>query len=208
MGGGHATSIAGSLGSGRARAERHRDRLRRHGAVDRLLPPPRSRLPRGRRGPHRGDAAERRAPHARRGGGHQELPARLDTRDRQPARARIRDAPARPRSTSSTRASRPPASRRRRSPGTRSGASATRSCAIPSACPSTCSPLLSPRLDVTGTRRVRGCCCARRLRELGEDVRDVPMDGVLAEHQRARDLSVREAGGDEPQHLRLASGQG
>ena len=66
---------------------------------------------------------------------------------------------------------------------------------------------LASRLDVADPRRVRGCCRARRLRELGEDVRDVPMDGVLAEHERPRDLSVREAGRDEPQHLRLAAGQ-
>jgi hypothetical protein len=50
----------------------------------------------------------------------------------------------------------------------------------------------------------RGCGGPRRLRELAQDVRDVPVHRVLAENERRRDLAVRQAGGDEPQHLRLA----
>ena len=53
-------------------------------------------------------------------------------------------------------------------------------------------------------RRVRRRADARRLRELAQDVRDVTVHRVLAEHERRGDLAVRHAGRDEPQHLGLA----
>ena len=43
--------------------------------------------------------------------------------------------------------------------------------------------------------------------QLGEDVLHVPGDGVLAEVQRASDVSVVLPGRDQPQHLYLAVGQ-
>ena len=55
-----------------------------------------------------------------------------------------------------------------------------------------------------------GACSLRRrrgprgLRELAQDVRDVPVNGVLAQHERGGDLTVAHAGRDEPQHLGLA----
>jgi hypothetical protein len=48
---------------------------------------------------------------------------------------------------------------------------------------------------------------ARRLRELAQDVGDVAVHRVLAEHERRRDLPVRHAGRDETEHLRLARGE-
>src|SRR5687767_11861430 len=44
--------------------------------------------------------------------------------------------------------------------------------------------------------------------EPGEDVADVPVDGVLAQPELARDLFVGEAAGDEPDDLPLARGEG
>ena len=56
--------------------------------------------------------------------------------------------------------------------------------------------------DVAGAGRERCRAGAGRLPELAQDVRDVPVHGVLAEEQRAGDLAVREPRCDEPQHLR------
>ena len=192
-----------ALGSRHARAERHRDRACRPGAVDRVLPAPRRRLPRGREGHIEAtlpsgvrfmlDAEEVvtsfRPDWTREVG----QPARARLRVREPGRGgrtlRARDAK--------------PDSRPRRSRGTRSGVSATRSCGIPTACRSTSSRRSA--LDVAGSRRLRRGGRARGLRQLAQDVRDVPVHGVLAEDERRRDLPIREPGGDESEHLGLAT---
>src|SRR5512133_863874 len=43
--------------------------------------------------------------------------------------------------------------------------------------------------------------------ELGEDVLDVPGDGVLADHEHRGDLAVARAGRDQAEHLELARRQ-
>src|SRR5262249_41249927 len=43
--------------------------------------------------------------------------------------------------------------------------------------------------------------------DLGEDVIDVTIDGVQADHQRRGDLRVGAAGGEQPQYLYLARAQ-
>src|SRR5690606_27799129 len=43
--------------------------------------------------------------------------------------------------------------------------------------------------------------------ELGEDARDIGLDGLLADHQGLGDLAVGQAVGDEAQHLQLPRGQ-
>lgn len=57
--------------------------------------------------------------------------------------------------------------------------------------------------DAPGRRRG-----ARGHVELGADVRDMPVDGVDAEHQPVGDLSVGSAAGDEGEHLLLTLGEG
>ena len=59
-------------------------------------------------------------------------------------------------------------------------------------------------LDEPGPRRLRGGRGAGRLTELPQDVRHVPVHGVLAEDERRGDLAVRVTGGNEPEHVRLA----
>src|SRR5262245_4888094 len=48
---------------------------------------------------------------------------------------------------------------------------------------------------------------ARRLVQLPQDVRNVPMDGVLADNELRGDLAVASSGGDEREHLVLAAGE-
>ena len=62
----------------------------------------------------------------------------------------------------------------------------------------------SLRSDETDARGVRCRARARRLRQLAQDVCDVTVDRVLAEHERRCDLAVRHAGRDEAKHLGLA----
>ena len=63
---------------------------------------------------------------------------------------------------------------------------------------------VEPRAGSPAPPRPRVSDCV----ELAEDVRDVAVHGVLAQDERGRDLPVREARGDEPQHLGLASAEG
>ena len=60
------------------------------------------------------------------------------------------------------------------------------------------------RLDHSGARSLRRGGCARRLGELAEDVRDVAVNRVVAEHERLRDLAIAHPGGHKPQHLGFA----
>ena len=59
-------------------------------------------------------------------------------------------------------------------------------------------------LDQPLTRGVRSGGGPRRLRELAQDVRDVPVDRVLRQDERRRDLAVAHPGRDETQDLGLA----
>jgi hypothetical protein len=54
---------------------------------------------------------------------------------------------------------------------------------------------------------LRGRCGTRGHAQLGADVRDVPVHGVLAEHESRRDLLVTQPLGHEPKHLGLSPGQ-
>ena len=75
---------------------------------------------------------------------------------------------------------------------------------------------LDPRnVHTASARRARLSRCGRRgspgrplqpatTGRASQEVRDVAMHGVLAQDERGRDLSVREAHGDEAQHLGLA----
>src|SRR4051812_39987407 len=56
-------------------------------------------------------------------------------------------------------------------------------------------------VGVSGRRGARGDV------ELDEDIADVAVDGLLAEHEFAGDRLVGLAGGDEAQHLQLARRQ-
>ena len=59
-------------------------------------------------------------------------------------------------------------------------------------------------LDQPLTCGMRGCGGPRRLRELAQDVRDVPVDRVLRQDERRRDLAVAHPGRDETEDLGLA----
>src|SRR5262245_15363906 len=48
---------------------------------------------------------------------------------------------------------------------------------------------------------------ARRLVQLPQDVRNVPVDGVFANHELGGDLAIAAAGGDEREDLVLAAGE-
>ena len=63
---------------------------------------------------------------------------------------------------------------------------------------------LAGTLDQPLTRGVRSCGGPRRLRELAQDVRDVPVDRVLRQDERGRDLAVAHPGRDETEDLGLA----
>jgi hypothetical protein len=64
--------------------------------------------------------------------------------------------------------------------------------------------VLLVRLDQAEASSLDRGGCAGRLGQLSEDVRDVPVHGVLAEHEGRRDLAIRHAGRDEAQDLGLA----
>ena len=117
-------------------ARRIRHRRQRHGARARVLPKARSRVPRGlgERRTRRGTALRRHALHARHRGLDRVVRLGVATPDRRSLSMAARSAANRPRkSTASTPNFSPRAARSTGSRGTRSGASATRRCRIPTA---------------------------------------------------------------------------
>jgi hypothetical protein len=55
--------------------------------------------------------------------------------------------------------------------------------------------------------RERGRGCPRGKPQLAKDVRDVAVDGVLAENEALRDVVIRETLGNETEYLELARAQ-
>src|SRR6185503_5158359 len=68
-------------------------------------------------------------------------------------------------------------------------------------------PMIKTLLEKALFRRVRGRRGARRQTQPGQQVRDVPLDRVLAQPEALRDHGVAQSLRDEPQYLNLTTSE-